>query len=317
MSDPPQARGRFGFAADNPWLPYVALALAMTFLGGSVVVGRAIRADIPPMGLVFWRNFIALVVILPFVYRPLRAQLPILMRHWKLLILLGLTNSISGQALLLVALHSSSAVTAGLINATVPAITVIVSWVLLRETIVRRQGFGFVVALVGVAVIVVRGDLATLLSLEFVLGDLWVQVAAASYATNNVLVKRAPSELNPFVLFAGSTFAGLVLIIPFYAGEILMSDARVAFNAITVATVLYYAIFSSVLALSFLIYGITRIGPNRASAFSYIVPVLTVVMAIALLGETFALFHALGIVLVLGGVYLASALRDAKLQSSS
>ena len=316
MSDSKQTRDWRGFA-DNPWLPYVALALAMTFLGASVVVGRAIRADIPPMGLVFWRNFIALVIILPFVYAPLRAQLPILIRHWKLMVLLGLTNSISGQALLLVALHSSTAVTAGLINATVPAITVAVSWLLLRETIVRRQGLGFLVALIGVAIIVVRGDLATLLKLEFVLGDFWVQVAAASYATNNVLIKRGPPGLNPFVLFAGSTFAGLVLIIPFYAGEILFTDARVVFNPITVATVLYYAVFSSVLALSFLIYGITRIGPNRASAFSYIVPVLTVVMAIAFLGEIFELFHALGIVLVLGGVYLASEMRSTKRQPAS
>ena len=87
---------------------------------------------------------------------------------------------------------------------------------------------------------------------------------------------------------------------------IQFTDARVEFNLITVVTVLYYAIFSSVLALSFLIFGIKRIGPNRASPFSYIVPVLTGVMAIAFLGETFEIYHAAGIVLVLGGVYLAS-----------
>ena len=303
--------------ADNPWLPYVALALAMILLGSSVVVGRAIRADVPPMGLVFWRNLVALVVILPFVFRPLRAQLTILLHHWKLLALIGLTSSISGQAVLLVALHSSTAVTAGLINATIPAITVFVSWLLLRETIVRRQGLGFVVALIGVAIIVVRADLATLLNLEFVLSDLWVQVAAASYATNNVLIKRAPPEINPFVLFTASSFASMILIVPFYAGEILLTDARVAFDAITVATVLYYAIFSSILALSFLMYGIKRIGPNRASAFGCIVPVLIVVMAIAFLGETFELFHAVGIVLIFGGVYLASELRNAKKQDRS
>ena len=312
MSGPPATPGVSGFIEHSPWLPYIALALSMTFLGGSVVLGRAIRADIPPMGLVFWRNFIAVIVILPFVYAPLRQQLPLLLRHWKLLLAIGFTNSISGQALLLLGLHNSTAVTAGLINATVPAITVVVAWLLLRDTIVKRQGLGFVIALVGVAVIVVRGDLGTVLGLHFVLGDFWVQVAAVSYATNNVLIKRAPPAVNPFVLFAGSTFASLALIVPFYAGEIVLTDDRVDLNLITVATVLYYAIFSSILALSFLMFGIKHLGPNRASTFSYIVPVLIGVMAIAFLGETFEPYHAAGIVLVLGGVYLASEMRSSK-----
>ena len=312
MAAPPLTRGAGAFIKRSPWLPFVALALSMTFLGRSVVLRRAIRADIPPMGLVFWRNFIAVIVILPFVYAPLRQQLPLLLRHWKLLLAIGFTNSISGQALLLLGLHNSTAVTAGLINATVPAITVVVAWLLLRDTIVKRQGLGFVIALVGLAVIVVRGDLGTLLGLQFVLGDFWVQVAAVSYATNNVLIKQAAPELNPFVLFTGSTLGGLTLIISLYAGEMLFTDARVDFNLITVATVLYYAIFFSILALSFLIFGIKRIGPNRASPFSYIVPVLTGIMAITFLGETFELYHAAGIVLVLGGVYLASETRSAK-----
>ena len=307
-----ETRSKITDLVEGPWLPYLALALAMTFLGGSVVLGRAIRADIPPMGLVFWRNFIALLLILPLVYAPLRRQLPILLRHWKLMMLIGLANSISGQALLLVALHESTAVTAGLINATGPAITVIVSWLLLRDTIVWKQGLGLVVALIGVAVIVLRGDLNVLLGLQFVLGDVWVQVTAVSYATGGVLIKRAPPELNPFVLFVGQTFSGLVLIVPFYVAEILLTDSRVEFNPLTIATVFYYAIFSSILALSFLIYGIKRIGPNRASAFYYVIPVLTGVMAIAFLGEVFELYHAAGIVLVLGGVYLASRMRSAK-----
>ena len=312
MARPPVATGIADFVEHSPWLPYVALALSMSFLGGSVVLGRAIRADIPPMGLVFWRNLLALLIILPLVTPLLRRQLALLMRHWKLMLLIGFTNSISGQALLLVALHESTAVTAGLINATGPAITVLISWLLLRDTIVWKQGLGLVVALVGVAFIVVRGDLSVLLGLELVLSDFWVQITAMSYATGGVLIKRASPELNPFVLFVGQTLAGLLLILPFYAGEILLTDARIEFNSLTIATVLYYAIFSSVLALSFLIYGIKRIGPNRASAFYYVIPVLTGVMAIAFLSEVFELYHAVGIVLVFSGVYLASKMRSAR-----
>ena len=47
------AAGIASYAEHSPWLPYVALALSMTFLGGSVVLGRAIRADIPA----YWEEF--------------------------------------------------------------------------------------------------------------------------------------------------------------------------------------------------------------------------------------------------------------------
>jgi len=109
------------------------------------------------------------------------------------------------------------------------------------------------------------------------------------------------------VLFLGATVAGFVMIAPFYAAETFLTAARVRLDLVTIATVLYYAVFPSILALSFLIFAIKRLGPNRASAFYYLVPVMTAAMAIALLGETLEPYHVFGTALVLGGVYLASA----------
>ena len=142
-------------------------------------------------------------------------------------------------------------------------------------------------------------------------GDLWVQVAFVNWATYNVLVKRAPPELNPFVLLQAISITGIIAVLPFFIGEILLFDRHVEFNSITLATVLYFGVFSSIIAMIFLNAGIKRLGPGPAGAFLYLVPLLTAVLAVATLGETFRLYHLVGAAFVFYGVYLTSGRRAA------
>ena len=294
--------------AGGPWLPYVAVTVTMLLFASSIVLGRAIRADIPPLGLVFWRNVAAFLVLLPFLWRDLRGeQGALLKKEWRLVLILGFANSVTGQAILLFGLHTTTAINAGLIHAIGPAVTIALVWVLFRDRITLRQSAGLAAAFIGVAALVVRGDVDVLASVRFVAGDFWVLVATASYAAYGAFLKRVPAALNPVVLFLGATVTGFVMIAPFYAAETLLTETRVRIDLVTIATVLYYAVFPSILALSFLIFAIKRLGPNRASAFYYLVPVMTAVMAIVLLGEALEPYHVFGTVLVLGGVYLASA----------
>ena len=307
MSTPPER----GLGAAHAWAPYFFMIMTALIFAGNHVIGRVIREDIPPMGLVFWRTVVAFIIVTPFVYRPFRAQLPILLRHWRLLFLLGITNSVGGQALLLVALHTTTAVNTGLLNATEAVLTFLIAWLLLGDRITSRQGIGLVIAIVGVMAIIARGDFNVLLNLEFVVGDLWVQVAFANWAMYNVLVKRAPPELNPFVLLQAISITGIIAVLPFFVGEMLLFDRYVQVNAITLATMVYFGVFSSIIAIVFLNAGIKRLGPGPAGAFLYLVPVLTAVLAVVTLGETFRLYHLFGAVFVFYGVYLTSGRRAA------
>jgi drug/metabolite transporter (DMT)-like permease len=54
-----------------------------------------------------------------------------------------------------------------------------------------------------------------------------------------------------------------------------------------------------------LIRGIEIIGSNRGGVFINIVPIFAAGLAILLLGEQFRLYHALAIILVLSGVWVA------------
>ena len=294
------------FVERHAWAPYLVLALAMLFMGSNVVVGRAIRETIPPMGLTFWRCLVAVVLLAPLVAPQLRTQGRVVVRHWRLMLVLGFTWAISGHALVLLGLHTTTAVNAGVITATQPALTMVVAWLLLRHAVASRQILGVVVALVGVVAIIARGDIGTLLGLDVVIGDLWVQLSMVSFAFYNTAVRRAPQGLNAFVLFLATSVSATLILLPFYVAEMVLFGAYVAFDATTAATALYMAVFASILGSALMTMGIKQIGPGKSASFTSLIPVFTAILAVTFLGETLRLYHFIGITLVLGGVYMIS-----------
>jgi drug/metabolite transporter (DMT)-like permease len=282
------------------------MTLAILFMSGNVLVGRAVHEDVPPAGLTFWRALVAVGLLLPFVLVPLRAQFRTLLAHWRLLLALGLVWGICGHLVVLTGLHTTTAINAGLMAATQPALTMVMARLLLGDPIAGRQVLGIGIALLGVVVIMARGDSANLLGLDFVPGDLLVQLGMVSFALYTVLIKRAPTSVNPFVVFWGVAFFTMLTLLPVYAAEIVFGGRRIGFDAVTVSAVLYLAVFASILAVVFLNIAVSRIGPTRAGAFFYLTPVFTLLLASALLDETVEAYHLAGMVLVIAGVYLLS-----------
>ena len=302
-----------GFFSRHAWAPYALAVIPMLCWSGATVLARAVRQDIPPMGLVLAQSVVAALVLLPFLLPKLRDQAPIILRHWKLMLALGVTQLVTGQGLLYVALHTTTAINAGLIVATQPAVIMVLAWFLLRDAITRRQAMGLLIALIGVLAIITQGDPAALLELHLVIGDLWMQLVVVSFSLYIVLIKKyAPEELNPFVVFFALIVGAIIFLLPIHIGEAMITGGRIMFDGVTIVTVLYMALFSTILGLVCINTVIAHIGPGRAGIFYYLIPVLTALLAIALLGEAFHLYHLVAIVLVLGGVYLSSRSRASR-----
>ena len=73
------------------------------------------------------------------------------------------------------------------------------------------------------------------------------------------------------------------------------------------ASIAGIVIFASVLSFSAYQYGIKKVGPALTSIFLYLLPVYGIALAVLFLGEAFRPYHAVGLVLVLGGIVLATA----------
>lgn len=297
------------FFERNPWAPYACVIFAVVFGSSSFIVGRYLREDIVPMGFTFWRSIVVIAVITALFAPQIRAQLPLLLRHWKLMIALGLTYAAVGNGVLYYGLQTTTALNAGFISATQPIIMIIMAWLVLSDSITLRQGLGVVVAFIGVLAIVCRGNIETLLTLTFVIGDLWVQLSIVSWSIYAMLVKKyAPTTLHPFVLLWGATVGAALVTLPLYVVEMGLGGAM-PFNWVIISLIVFNASLMGALAAWNI--GLTYMGPGKTGMFTNLAPVATALMAIGMLGEVLEAYHAIGMVLVFGGIYLTTVTRKA------
>jgi drug/metabolite transporter (DMT)-like permease len=288
----------------HPWL---LLTLATLLWSGNFVLGRAVNARIPPVGLAFWRWAVALAILLPLSWGELRASWRPLLRAWPVLVPLGILGVGSFNTLVYVGLGSTTATNALLLNAACPAFILGISAAAGVSRATGRQVLGIAVALAGVAAIVARGEPAALLALSPNRGDLWVLLAVLAWAAYTVLLVRRPAGIPPRALLTALAAVGLAFIAPLRAWE-ASRGAAMAFDLPTVASVAYVAGFASVAAFFCWNQAVAAVGPGRAGPFLYLMPAFGTALAALLLGERFRAFHALGIALILAGVWLAGAL---------
>lgn len=288
--------------------PYLLLVLATIFWSGNFVLGRAVRADVPPIGLAFWRWTGGSVLIITLAWPHLKRDWPLIRRHWKFILLLAILGVTLFNTLVYTGLQFTTAINALLMQSTMPVLIVLMSYLFYRETVTPVQIVGVLLSLVGVLAIVGQGNLAMLLGLSLNLGDLLIFIAVAGYAAYSALLRQRP-PLHPLSLIAATFIAGAVVLLPFYLWE-HATGRTVSFDRITLLTIGYVAVFPSILAYLCFNRGVELAGANRAGLFIHLMPVFGSIMAILFLGERFQWFHGFGILLILLGILLATRRRQ-------
>jgi len=284
--------------------PYVLLVLTALFWSGNFIVARAAHIDVPPIGLAFWRWFGALIVVLPFAWRPLKADWPVIRRHWRIIGALAVIGVASFNTLVYLGLQTTTAINAVLLQSAIPVSIVVFAYLLFGDTVRPVQAFGILLSVTGVVTIVGRGDLDIIHGFAFNQGDLLVFAAVILWALYSVLLRKRP-QLHPLSFLAITIIVSVPLLAPLYAWEHLMVRPM-QIDRVTLAAVGYVAVFPSVLAYMFYNRGVDLIGANRAGTFIHLMPLFGSIMAILFLGESFHLYHAIGIALILGGLTLAA-----------
>ena len=292
-----------------PVSPYLLLVLTTLFWSGNFILARAVRADVPPVGLAFWRWGVALALLSPFALPHLRAQRALLLKSWKIVTTLGILAVSCFNTFVYIGVHTTSATNAVLLNSAAPVLIVLLSWALLGATVTRRQTAGIAVSLAGVLAIVSHGDPLTLSTLRHEAGELWVLLAVVSWALYTVLLKRRPAELHPFSFLGGIMIVGILGLAPLYAWEV-SQGIRMKFDLLTASTVAYVAVFPSVLAYIFWNQAVSEVGANKAGLFLHLMPVFGVFLSFFLLGESPRLFQGVGICLIITGIRITSSERN-------
>ncbi len=284
--------------------PRLLLAAASLFWAGNFIVGRAVHETVPPFGLAFWRWVAGLVLVLGVAAPQVRRDLPTLRRHWAVLVVLSGLGLSAYSSLTYLGLQSTTAINALLLQSAMPLLIIAWCLALFGERAGPLQLAGILVSMVGVAIIVTHGSLASLLSLSFGAGDGWVLAAVICYALYSALLRKRP-PVHPLSLLAATFAFGAVLLLPFYVWE-HVSGHPTAPSVAGMLAIGYVALFPSCLAFMFYTRGVELIGAGSAGHFFHLMPVFGTVLAVVLLGEPFELHQAFGIVAIALGIGLAN-----------
>jgi drug/metabolite transporter (DMT)-like permease len=289
------------------WLrsPYLLLSMTSLFWAANWVVGRAMRNDMPPIAMGFWRWAIALLILLPFAAPELQRKWHVVRANWLTLTLLGLLGAVVFNTLIYVGLQYTEATNGVLFNSISPILIILLSWVVVRERISRLQTCGVLLSLAGVLAIVARGDFATLAAFHFNRGDLWLIVAMLLWAIYTIVLRRRPPELSAMGFLAAMLLLSLPFLLPVYLWE-FGERGGFALTPATVAALAYYGTLPSIAAYLFWNRGVAQVGPNKAGLFVHLMPLFGALLSVIFLGERLYAFHYAGAALIFGGIYLTT-----------
>ncbi len=285
--------------------PYLLLTITPLFWAGNWVIGRAMRHDMPPVAMGFWRWVLALLLLLPFAAPELWRHRHIVIARWRTICLLGCLGAALFNTMLYVGLQYTSATNGVLFNSISPILIAVLSSVLLHERLNVGQWVGVVISLFGVAAIVCRGDLTHLAALEFNRGDLWLIGAMVMWSVYTLALPRRPMELSAVALLAAMLMLSLPVLLPFYLWE-YVTRGGFSLTTATFFALTYYATLPSIVAYLFWNRAVAQVGPSRAGLFVHLMPLYGALLSTVLLEEALRSFHLVGAAMIFLGIWFTT-----------
>lgn len=285
---------------------WIKLGLTAFFWALMFYLGQYAVGVMSPESIGGWRFLIAALVLVPLVALREGLDWPGLRRNaWPLLVM-ALVGIGGFNVFLFHGLRLTSPVNGSLIMALCPTLITVFGALLMRERFAGRQLAGLALGLGGVAVVVSQGSLQALFSLSLQRGDLFVLLAATCWAIYWTIPTRFISGLPPLQITVGTIALGGVLISSF--AHTTQPDFFTVPPVGVIAAVLAMSLLGSVLAYLWWNDGVRLVGAGRAGLFMNLVPIFAMLIGVGL-GRPLLPSQLAGVVLVLGGVWFATAPR--------
>ncbi|WP_046112251.1 DMT family transporter [Aquincola tertiaricarbonis] len=292
------------------------LTLPPLLWASNAVAGRMLVGIVPPVMINAARWILALMVLLPLGWQAIgtpaaRAQV---LARWKPLALLGLTGVGAYNALQYVALTTSTPLNVTLITASSPVCMMIVGALFYGQRPTGRGLLGAALSLLGVALVLARGELASLAGIQFVPGDLLMLLAMLSWAFYSWMLAKPPASMagdqRPAWDWWGFMLIQTLFGLGWAGGAALLEAAlvptQVHWSLATALTLVYIALGPSILAYLCWGRGVAAVGPSTAGFFINLTPLFAALLQALLLGVPPQAYHALAFALIVAGIVVSS-----------
>ena len=279
----------------TPWIPEFVLLAAIW--GASFLFMRIGTVEFGVWATAGLRVLIATLFLLPILF--FRGHSQSLRAHWKLVLLVGITNSAIPFVCFSFALQSITVGLSSLLNATVPLFGAVIAWVWLSDRPSGSRMLGLAIGFLGVAMLAwdkasFKPDASGLSSGWGVLACLF---ACFCYGISASFTKRFLGGLPSLVSSTGSQLGAALALLPltiFYwpSQEVSLKAWGAVITLGVVCTGFAYILFFRL---------IERAGPAKALSVTFAIPVFAVLYGVVLLGETVTPWMVgCGLVIVLG-----------------
>ncbi len=285
--------------------PYLILAVTTLIWSGNAIASRLAIGHVSPMVLTNLRWVGTLILMTALAAPALRREWPEIKANWKWLTVMGVVGFTGFNALFYIAALYTTAVNIGIIQGAIPVMVLAGAFLAYRTPITVLQAAGIVVAIVGIVLLAARGDLSVLTGLAFNFGDVIMLVACLGYSAYTVALRNRP-KISPQPFFLALAFVALVSSLPLVTAEVIHGTAQWP-DLTGWLIILYVSVLPGFVAQLLFMRGVELIGPGRAGLWVNLVPVWAAILGPLILGEVFAWYHAVALVLVLGGIAIAES----------
>ena len=188
---------------------------------------------------------------------------------------------------------------------TTPILVVVIAGFLIREKITWMRTAGIVLGFAGAATLMLNSGLNAGGKDDNPFGDLLIFINALSWGTYLVLVKPLMKKYHTITILRWTFTFSLIFIIPIGYNQL----TQIAWQSFTLTTfeMLFFVIFfTTFLAYLLNVYALKELSPAIVSAYIYLQPVLTAVIAIASGYDSISWVKVFAALLIFTGVYLVS-----------
>jgi drug/metabolite transporter (DMT)-like permease len=281
-------------------MQYLYPLLAILIWAGNTVVNKLAVGVIFPAEIGFYRWVLAGILFTPFMLKPVLANWTTIKPNLGKVFILGVLGMAVYQSLAYFAATLTSATNMGIILSLMPMMALTLSITSLGNRLTAGALVGAVLSFGGVLVVISAGNLSTLIEQGVNVGDAMMLVATLAYAVYSTLLKKWQLRMPPLQLLYLQVLVAIIVLLPLF-----VLSPKAGLSPSNIPLILYACIPTSMLAPLMWMHAISRLGPSRTTLFFNLLPIVTALIAAAVLGERLALYHLLGGALTLGGVVLA------------
>ena len=286
-------------------IPYLEALFAVVVWGASFIATKIAVGQISPISVVWIRFAIGIPILFAAVLMRKQFAFP-KGTEWLYFSLLGFLGIAFHQWLQSNGLQTSEATTTAWIVATTPAFLSILGWLVLKEKLTLIQTFGIILAMVGVIVVVSKGDFTSLSIGKFgAPGDVLILISSVNWAVFSILSRRGlkdhPSTRMTFwVMTIGWLITSAAFIGQGRYTELPQLDARGWWSLI------YLGIFTTGLAYIAWFDVLSQLPAAQSGAFLFLEPPSSMIVAAVVLNEQVTIASIIGGAVILLGVWLVN-----------